>query len=110
MNKFDEGAMNHKTIEIWYFFTQIIKYTTKKVLMDGYIIQISLRFASSFGKMLYVRNNNNETNKEMHVINNPAKWEGEMYKDIENINNIDPNFRICIISQSSKQCMSLMVI
>ena len=110
MNKFDEGAMNHKTIEIWYFFTQIIKYTAKKVLMDGDISQIPLRFASSFGKTLYVRNNNNETNKEMHVINNPPKWEDEMYKHIEHIKNIDPNFRICIISQSSKQCMSLIVI
>ena len=72
-------------IEIWYFFTQIIKYTAKKVLMDGDISQIPLRFASSFGKTLYVRNNNNETNKEMHVINNPAKWEDEMYKDIEHL-------------------------
>ena len=110
MNKFDEGAMNHKTIEIWYFFTQIIKYTAKKVLMDGDISQIPLRFASSFGKTLYLKTNNNETNKEMHVINNPAKWEDEMYKHIEHIKNIDPNFRICIISQSSKQCMSLIVI
>ena len=78
--------------------------------MDGDISQIPLRFASSFGKTLYVRNNNNETNKEMHVINNPAKWEDEMYKDIEHIKNINPNVRICIISQSSKQCMSLIVI
>ena len=74
--------------------------------MDGDISQRSLRFASSFGKMLYVRNIN-ATNQEMHVINNPAKWEDKMYKDIEKLKNIDPNFRICIISQSSKQCMSL---
>ena len=74
--------------------------------MDGDISQIPLRFASSFGKTLYVKTNNNETNKEMHVINNPAKLE-EMNKHLENIENIDPNFRICIISQSSKQCMSL---
>ena len=77
------------------------------VLMDGDISQRSLRFASSFGKMLYVRNNNNETNKEMHVTNDPANWEDEMYKDIDEFKNMDPNFRICIISQSSKQCMSL---
>ena len=24
-NHFDEGTMNHTTIEIWYFFTQISK-------------------------------------------------------------------------------------
>ena len=63
--------------------TQISKYTPKMVLMDGDISKRSLRFASSFGKMLYVRNNNNDTNKEMHVINDPAKWEYEMYKDID---------------------------
>ena len=73
------------------------------VLMDGDISQRSLRFASSFGKMLYVRNNNNENNKDMHVINDPAKWEDEMYKDIDKFKKIDPNLRISIISQSSKQ-------
>ena len=77
------------------------------VLMDGDISQRSLRFASSFGKMLYVRNNNDETNKDMHVFYDPAKWEDEMYKNIDIFKNIDPNFRICIISQSSKHCTSL---
>ena len=77
------------------------------VLMDGDLSQRSLRFASLFGEMLYARNNNNETNKETHVINGLAKWEDEMYKDIDIFKNIDPNFRICIISQSSKHCTSL---
>ena len=77
------------------------------VLMDGDISQRSLRFASSFGKMLYVRNNNDETNKDMHVFSNPAKCEDEMNKYIDIFKNIDPNFRICIISQSSKHCTSL---
>ena len=64
MNHFDEGTMNHKEVDIWYFFTETIKYTPEMVLIDGDISQRSLIFASSFGKMLYVRNNNNETNKE----------------------------------------------
>ena len=85
----------------------MIKYKPKMVLMDGDLSQRSLRFASSFGQMLYVRNSNNETNQEMHVINNPAKWEDKMYKDIKKLKNINPNFGICIISQSSKQCMRL---
>ena len=107
MNHFDEGTMNHKEVDICYFFTETIKYTPEMVLIDGDISQRSLIFASSFGKMLYVRNNNNETNQEMHVTNDPAIWEDEMYKDIDEFKNMDPNFRICIISQSSKQCMSL---
>ena len=77
--------------------TQISKYTPKMVLMDGDISQRSLRFASLFGNMLYVRNNNNENNKDMHVINDPAKWEDEMYKDIDKFKKIDPNLRICIM-------------
>ena len=77
------------------------------VLLDGDISQRSLRFASSFGKMLYVRNNINDTKKETHVINDPAKCEDEMYKNIGKFKNIDPNFGICILSQSSKQCMIL---
>ena len=56
MNHFDEGTVTHKEIDIWYSFTGIIKYTPKIVLMDGDISQRSLRFALSFGKMLYVRN------------------------------------------------------
>ena len=54
MNHFDEGTMNHKEIDIGFFFTQFIKYTPKMVLMDGDISQRSLRFAASFGKMIYV--------------------------------------------------------
>ena len=54
MNNFDNGTMNHNGIDIWCFFT--------------------LRFASSFGKMLYVRNNSNDTNKEMHVLNDLATY------------------------------------
>ena len=48
MNHFDEGAMKHEDIDIWYFFTQVIKYAPKMVLMDGDISHRSLRFASSF--------------------------------------------------------------
>ena len=57
--------------------------------------------------MLYVRNNNNETNKAMHIINESAKWEAGLLKDIDEFRNSDPNFRICIVSQSSKQAMSI---
>ena len=54
LNNFDKGTMNHNEIDIWCFFT--------------------LRFASSFGKMLFVRNISNDTNKEMHALNNLATY------------------------------------
>ena len=93
MNHFDEGTMNHKEVDIWYFFTETIKYTPEMVLIDGDISQRSLIFASSFGKMLYVRNNNNETNKDMHVINDPAKWEYEMYNRHQQIQEHRPELQ-----------------
>ena len=110
MNLFDEGTINHKEINIWYFFTQIIHHTFEVVLMDGDISQRSLRFAASFGKMLYERNNSNETTNAMTVINDPAKWEDGLRKDIDTFKNSDPNFKIYIVSQSSKQAMSPLMI
>ena len=107
MNLFDEGTINHKEINIWYFFTQIIHHTFEVVLMDGDISQRSLRFAASFGKMLYERNNSNETTYAMTVINDPAKWEDGLHKDIDKFKNSDPNVKICIVAQSYKQTVSL---
>lgn len=43
----------------------------------------------------------------MFEINDPAIWEDGLHKDIDNVKNSDPNFKICIVSQSSKQAMSL---
>ena len=51
--------------------------------------------------MLYANDNSNDTNKELHVMNGPVTCGDEMYKDIEEFKNIDPNFRLCIISQLS---------
>ena len=64
-------------------FAQIIKDSKKMVQMDGDISKRPLRLASSFGKMLYVRNNSNDTNKAMHVIVGSAKWEAGLLNDIE---------------------------
>ena len=80
INHFDEGTMNQKETDMLYFFTLIIKYTPNMVLMDGDRNQRSLRFASWFGKMLYVNDNSKNTNNEMHVIHDPAKCENEMCK------------------------------
>ena len=107
MSYVDEGTMNNTEIEIWFFFNEIMKHSKKIVLMDGDISQRSLRLDSSYGGMLYVRRFNNETNKATDIINGPATWEAGLLKDIDEFRNSDPNFRICIVSQSSKQAMSI---
>ena len=42
----------------------------------------------------------------MHIINNAAAWEaGLLLKDIDAFKKNDPDFMICIVSQSSNQAV-----
>ena len=45
--------------------------------------------------MLYdkCKENNNETNKAMHIINNPATWGAKLLKDIYEFKKTDPYFQ-----------------
>ena len=75
--------------------------------MDGDVSERSLGFASSYGSMAYVNNLNNMTNKSLNIICDQTKWEATLHKDIETFKQEDPSFRICIVSQSSTQALSL---
>ncbi|MFM7989735.1 MAG: hypothetical protein ACKPKO_61525, partial [Candidatus Fonsibacter sp.] len=83
MSHFDEGTMNNKDVETRFFFNEIMKHAKKVVLMDGDVSQRTLRLASSYGNMICVRNNNNETNNIMNIIKDPAKLEAGLLKDID---------------------------
>ena len=104
---FDEATMENKEIGIWQFFDQILKHSKKLVLMDGDVSERTLGFASSYGSMTYVNNKNNETSKSMNIICDRTKWEATLHKDLETFQQEDPNFRVCIVSQSSTQALSL---
>jgi hypothetical protein len=67
----------------------------------------SLNFASSYGSLDYVRNDNNETNKSLNIICDPVKWEKQLHRDIESFYEEDKGFRTGIVSQSSSQVLSL---
>ena len=43
----------------------------------------------------------------MTIISVAAKWEARLLHDINKFNNYEPNFKICIVSQSSNQTMSV---
>ena len=43
----------------------------------------------------------------MHIISDPAKLEAMLLTDIDEFNNTDQFFRICIGSQLSKQAMRI---
>jgi hypothetical protein len=48
---FDEKTMERKEINIWNFFDELLKHSSKMLLMDGDISERSLSFASSYGEM-----------------------------------------------------------
>ncbi len=107
LSHFDETTMERKEIEIWMFFDELLKQSDKMILLDGDVSQRSLNLASSYGDMIYVNNTNNESNKRLNLICNTVKWEAKLHKDIEDFYKEDPNFRICIASQSSGQALSV---
>jgi len=55
--------------------------------------------------MIYVGNNNKKTKNIMNIIKDPDKLEAGLLKDIDEFKS-DPNFKLRIVSQSSKQAMS----
>ena len=67
----------------------------------------SLRLANYNGNMICKREKHNGTNKAMRIISVLAKLETGLLKGIDEFKNADPNFRICIVSQSSRPAMSI---
>ena len=50
---------------------------------------------------------NNETNKAMHIISDPAKLEAGLLKAIDGSLKNDQQIRICIVSQAPKQAIRI---
>jgi hypothetical protein len=69
LNHCDE-TMEKKDNAIWEFLDLILKHSKKLIFMDGDMSQRSLGFASSYGRIVYVNNKNNETNKSINLICN----------------------------------------
>ena len=99
--------MEKKAREIFGFFDLRLKHSRNLVFMDGDMFQTSLSFASSYGRMIYVNNTNNETNKRINLICNHTKWDAKLHSDLENFYKNDSSFRVCIVSQSSNQALSI---
>ena len=83
LNHCDEETMEKKDIEILEYFDLILKHSKKLIFMDGDMSQRSLGFASSYGRMTYVNNKNNETKKSINVICNQTRWEAKMHEGLE---------------------------
>ena len=107
LSHFDEGTMERKEIDIWYFFDELLKHSKKIVLMDGDVSERTLSFASSYGDTVYVNNVNHEGNKTFNLVCDKVKWEAQLHKDLERFYKEDKGFRVCIASQSSNQALGL---
>ena len=104
---FDAKTMEKKEITSWSFFDDLLRQCDKIVLMDGDVSNRTLSVASAYGQTVYINNNNNETNKKIHLVCNFAKWKDQLRKDLERFYKDDPQFRICIASQSSTKALSI---
>ena len=54
-----------------------------------------------------MNNKNNKTNKSINLIFKQTKWEVKMHKDFEKFYRDVSSFRVCCISQSSTQALSI---
>ena len=57
--------------------------------------------------MVYVNNKNNETRTRINLICNQTKWEAKLHSDMENFCKIDQSLRVCVVSESSNQAVSI---
>ena len=107
LNHFDEKTMEGKEIQIWEFLDELLKHAKKVVMMDGDVSERTLSFAKSYGCMSYVQNTNNESNKSIHIARDESNWKTQLHADLQRYHQEDPGFRVCIVSQSSSQAVSL---
>ena len=79
---FDEKTMERKEINIWNFFDELLKHSSKMLLMDGDISKRSLSFASSYGEMTYISNTNTESKKHFNLMLDETQWHTQLVADL----------------------------
>ena len=103
----DEKTMERKEIEIFEFFHAILKQCGKVLMMDGDVSDRSLSFAKNYGDLTYIKNNNIQGNRIINLMLNEDQWEEQLRADLDQFYKEDPNFRVCIVSQSSSKVNAL---
>jgi hypothetical protein len=99
----DEKAMEKKEIEIFRFFHTLLNHSGKMLLMDGDVNERSLSFAKNYGDISYINNKNTEGNKVINLMLSEDQWEEQLRADLDQYYKEDPQFRVCIVSQSSSK-------
>ena len=75
-------TMHKNIVEIWWFFKELVKHAQTILLMDGDISQRSLKLASSYGQIMYVHNNKNETNTTMRINKDATTFDKALLDNI----------------------------
>ena len=107
LDHIDGKTMEKKEIDIFYFFNAILEQCGKILMMDGDVSERSLSFAKNYGEMTYIKNKNVQGNRVINLILNEDQFEDQLREDLTNYYQEDPNFRVCIVSQSSSKCLAL---
>lgn len=103
----DEKTMQKKEIGIFNFFDALLKQCGKVLYMDGDVSQRSLSFAKYYGDLTYIKNKNVEGNRVINLILDEEQWKQQLQTDLTNYYQADPNFKVCIVSQSSSKVNAL---
>ena len=103
-----EGAMNKNEVEIWALFLEIIKNCNKLGLTYGDVAQLDSKFLQATMGACYTSTIRTiETKETMNIIKDNAKCEAGLLNASHTFKREGPNYIIRIISQRSKQFMSL---
>ncbi|MFM8494211.1 MAG: hypothetical protein ACKOEM_01620, partial [Planctomycetia bacterium] len=65
---FAEQTMSGKEIGIWNFFDELLNHSGKILLLDGDISERSLSFASAYGEITYINNNNTGAPRTINLM------------------------------------------
>ena len=107
LNNFDEGTMEGKDIHIFDFFDQLLEHSKKIAMLGGDISKRSLSFAKHYGQITYVKNKNNGKKITCNVVLDEKQWQNQLATDLDKFYQEDPNFTVCIASQSSSRAVAL---
>jgi hypothetical protein len=104
---FDEGTMETKDIRTFDFFDQLLQHCKKVVMLDGDVSRRSLEFAKHYGACTYVKNQNQGSKRTFHLVLDEQQWKSQLATDLQQFYQEDPNFKVCIASQSSSRAVAL---
>ena len=99
--------MEGKDIQVFDFFDQLLEQSQKIAMLDGDISRRCLSFAKHYGQITYVKNKNKGKKITCNVIADEKQWQNQLATDLDKFYQEDPNFKVCIASQSSSRAVAL---